>query len=159
MAAMTWTGWVTFGLAIVGAVLGLFNTWQSWRDRRVRLRVTPNYSQPVGDRMQPAGAPCVAIDVQNLGAFPVTVVEVGLLIGRAAGDLPRRASFMPAAVVAGPSLPHRLEPHDAMSLVVPIISLSRQSYTSAYARTAAGHLIRGNSPALRSIADVIRSTT
>nr|WP_294810183.1 hypothetical protein [uncultured Sphingomonas sp.] len=128
---MTLTSWITFAIAVLGAGLGLFNTWQWWRDRSVRLRVIPKYAEAVDHNMQHLGTPCLSIEVQNLGAYPVTVEEVGLLIGRARGDLPRRAPFPASQLHMGPSLPHRLERHDAISLVVALGSLPGADFTGA----------------------------
>jgi hypothetical protein len=156
---MTWTGWVTFAIALLGAALGLFNTWQGWRDRSVRLRVVPKYAEPVDGNMRRMSVPCISVEVQNLGTYPVTVEEVGLLTGRAKGNLPARAPFPPNVVVMGPRLPHRLERHDALTLVVQIDDLPPEDFTAAYARTAAGHLARGTTPALTDIAAAIRQAT
>ena len=156
---MTWTGWITFAIALLGAGLGVFNTWQGWRDRAVRLRVIPKYAQPIDHNMPRMDIPCLSVEVQNLGADPVTVEEVGLLIGPAKGNMPSRAPFPSQFVVMGPTLPHRIERHDAITLVVPIGRLPREDFTAAYARTAAGHLVRGTSPALADVVNVIRSTS
>lgn len=154
---MTWTNWITLAVAVLGAGLGLFNTWQGWRDRTVRLRVIPKYAEAVDDNMQPMGIPCLSVDIQNLGAYPVTIDEVGLLIGTPKSDLPRRAPFRPQVVIMGPSLPHRLERHDAISLTVSLASLPRADFTAAYARTAAGHLCKGSSAAFQGLVKIIRS--
>lgn len=154
---MTLTSWITFAIAVLGAGLGLFNTWQAWRDRSVRLRVIPKYAEAVDHNMQRLGMHCLSIEVQNLGAYPVTIEEVGLLIGRARGDLPRRAPFPASQLLMGPSLPHRLERHDAISLVVTLGNLPRADFTGAYARTAAGHLRKGTSAAFKDLVKIIRS--
>jgi len=155
---MTWSNWVTLAIALVGACLGMFNTWQGLRDRAIRLRVIPTFAEPVDDQMRKVGPPCLSIQVQNLGAYPVTIEEVGLLIGKTKSDLPRRAPFPPKHIIMGPALPHRLERHDAISLVVPINSLPDQDFTGAYARTAAGRIVRGQSAALIDVADIISSS-
>lgn len=103
------------------------------------------------------GQPCLSIEVQNLGAYPVTIEEVGLLIGKSTGKLPRRAPLPPRFIVMGPKLPHRIERHDAISLVVPLINLPDDDITGAYARTAAGKLVRGTSRALIDVAEIITS--
>lgn len=103
------------------------------------------------------GQPCVSIEVQNLGAYPVTIEEVGFLIGKSKGSLPRRAPLPAQFIVMGPSLPHRLERHDALSLVIPLTNLPDDDITGAYARTAAGKLVKGTSPALLDIAEIITS--
>ena len=43
---MDWIGWVIFGLAVLGAALGVLNTWHSLDQRRVSLRVRPALAIP-----------------------------------------------------------------------------------------------------------------
>ena len=155
---MTWPTLITLAIAILGAGLGIFNTWQGLRDRAVRLRVIPKYAEPVDDQMRKVGPPCISIEVQNLGSYPVTVEEVGLLIENAASDLPRRAAFLPQYVMMGPKLPHRLDRQDSITVAVPINSLPDEDFTGAFARTAAGQMVKGTSAALTDIAEIITSS-
>ena len=58
----TWKDIVTIGLASVGAVLGVMNTWNTISQRRVRLIVRPTYAY------HSAGGdiPLISISVTNL---------------------------------------------------------------------------------------------
>ena len=156
---MTWTGWVTFVLGALGSALGLFNTWQGWSDRRVCLRVKPTYARPFDQGGRVMDLHCLSVEVQNEGAYAVTIAEIGLLVGEPKGDLPARRPFPPSAVIIGPALPHRLDWHDAVTLTVPIHELPAADYSSAYVRTAAGRIVSGNSPALKDIVSIIRNAT
>ncbi len=40
---------VTFGQALLGAVLGVMNAWRNFDKDRVKLRVTPKSAIPFGD--------------------------------------------------------------------------------------------------------------
>jgi hypothetical protein len=60
--ALPWKDITTFGLASVGAVLGVLNTWNSLSQRRVRLVVRPtSATTPDG-----SGPPTLSIAVTNL---------------------------------------------------------------------------------------------
>ena len=140
-ATISWMDYVTLATAGVGAVLGIMNTWNAMNQQRVRIRVTPNFVMTL-DR-DPLG---VSIEVINLSAFPVTVAEVGFM----ASNRGRMVVTNPSSY-DGRSLPCRLEPRAAISIMfgprdsgIPNVALG-----SAYARTACGRNIRGNSPAGR----------
>lgn len=70
---------ITFAIALLGAVLGLINTWHSLDKSRVKLKVVPAHAIPVGGA-DPWLQFC--IEVTNLSTFPVTVHEVGVLSSR-----------------------------------------------------------------------------
>jgi hypothetical protein len=67
---------VTLSIAVLGAVLGVINTWRAIDSSRVKLKVLPRHAIPVGGAPSHIGF-CIA--VTNLSAFPVTVNEVGVL--------------------------------------------------------------------------------
>jgi hypothetical protein len=71
---------VTMSVALVGAVLGVMNTWNAMDQRRVRLRVYPKVAVPVMDGE--FGRTMGCIEVINLSAFPVSIQEVGFTIRR-----------------------------------------------------------------------------
>ena len=69
---------ITIAIAVVGAVLGIINTWQALDQRRVRLRVVPKMAYPfVGGEF---GETMGCIEVVNLSAFPVRISEIGFTI-------------------------------------------------------------------------------
>lgn len=150
---MKWTDWITLGIAILGAVLGLWNTWQGWRDRSVRLKLRATQAIGLGG---PAPT-CLSIEVTNLSSFPITIEEVGLTVGRPRGHLPRRAMIPPHSIVVG-SLPLRIEPRHSGSVVGWAQELPNDGYDHAYARTSGGEMAFGTSPALRQwVRSVVRS--
>jgi hypothetical protein len=69
-----WQDMVTLGLAGLGAVLGVMNTWQAMSRERLRLRVRPM-------QIVSGGGLSFGIEVVNLSSFPVTVEEVGFTLG------------------------------------------------------------------------------
>jgi hypothetical protein len=54
LAEITLAQWITLVVALVGAVLGIINTWQNLSKSRVKLRVLPK-------RAIPSGAPIHAL--------------------------------------------------------------------------------------------------
>ena len=89
---LPWRDYLTFAAAMIGAVLGVMNMWNTIDQRRVRLRITPKHVLSVNGRS-------FAIEVINLSAFPVTIDEVGFEIdGRGVAKRSR-------AVVLHPELP------------------------------------------------------
>ena len=141
---MKWTDWITLGIALLGAGLGVWNAWQAGRDRSVRFKVQPTQAIGIG-----ASVPtCLSIEVINMSSFPITVTEVGLTIGKPRGSLPRRAMMSPHSIVSG-SLPMRLEPRHSGSVVGWLRELPNDGWDHAYARTSGGEIGFGSSPALR----------
>lgn len=133
---------LTLAIALLGAVLGVVNTWNSLRSSRVLIRVTPKWvvaSDWTG----------LSIDVVNLSNFPVTITEVGFTIGRSFDRLPRRVQIPPGAVMRGPALPLLLRPHEALDVMFSCDWVGSLEIHRAYALTASGVIARGNSGALR----------
>ena len=70
----------TISCAVLGAVLGVINTWHGLNQRRVKLKVVPMVAYPiVYGRKFDQEMGCV--DVTNLSTFPVTLREVGFTNG------------------------------------------------------------------------------
>ena len=138
---------VTIGIAMLGAVLGVMNTWHAMNQRRVRVRVTPHFAMALDG--QPLG---VTIEVINLSAFPVTMAEVGFSCGSG------RVPIMLPQVIGGGGLPVRMQPREALS-----VWLNPAEFTApegklggAYVRTACGRVIYGNSPAGRQFSTMMQ---
>lgn len=140
---MKWTDWITLGIALLGAVLGVWNAWQASRERAVRFRVRATQAIGLGG----TGPICLSIEVANLSSFPVTIEEVGLTVGKPRGSLPRRAMIPPDSIVRG-SLPMRIEARHSGTIVCWARELPDDGYNHAYARTSGGEIAYGTSPAL-----------
>lgn len=141
--ALPWKDFLTLGAAVLGAGLGIMNTWNTMSARRVRLKMLPAHA------MAPSGAILFSIEVINLSTFPVTVKEVGLDLP---GDPGRGAVGMPI-LPDGKPWPRRLEAREAVTVLCdPLASFPAGTRVGkAYARLASGEERRGSSPALRQL--------
>lgn len=137
---------VTLSIALLGAVLGLVNTWHSLDESRVKLKVRPAHAIPVGT-VNPALTFC--IEVTNLSTFSVTVCDVGVFYRGTS----KRGSIVTPFLIDGGKWPRRLEPRSSVTVYserpdsTPI-----QRIKCAYARTECGVTKTGTSPALKQIA-------
>ena len=133
--------WLTLGLAVLGAVLGVLNTWDGLRSRRVRLQVTPRWS------MAPNWTG-LSIEVINLSSFPVTIREVGFTLDRSRKRLPRRVPIPNHAIVNDATYPSTLQPREVLDLVFSVEWVGSLHLRAAYAITSSGEIARGTSGAL-----------
>jgi hypothetical protein len=138
----------TISCAVTGAALGMFNTWSSLYQRRVRLRVVPKIALPVtvlGD----FGPEMGCLEVTNLSAFAVTVSDVGFTID----DDPRkisRAAIVQPIIHDGGTWPRRLEPRTSVSVYFNPNAIN-QRIKKAYAMTDCGAVAYGDSQSLKEI--------
>lgn len=100
---------VTLSVAILGAVLGIVNTWQNLDRSRLKLKVIPKRAIPVGavDRRL-----TFCVEVINLGSFPVTLCDVGVFY---TGTKARGCITSPMLVDGG-GWPRRLEPRSSVTV-------------------------------------------
>ncbi len=138
---------VTLGVALLGAALGVMNTWQSLSASRVKLRVRPAFAIGV-----PHGQSMFSIEVVNLSNFPITISEVGFTMDGNSLKRPRAAVVQPI-LIDGLPWPRRLEPREAVSVYMDPSHMIESSARigRAYARTACGEARFGSSEALEQI--------
>jgi hypothetical protein len=145
LPSMSWTDLVTLGIAVLGAGLGLLNTWQSWHRDRLRLRVTPVNVVSVDGRFN------FGIEIANLSTFPVSLNEVGFTLdGRSARRGDRMIIPSPIPGDGGP-WPRRLEAREAMSLYFDGRGVEASRIGRAYVKTASGEFVYGSSGALTNL--------
>jgi hypothetical protein len=142
LAGVTILQVVTLAVALLGAVLGLVNTWASIDKSRIKLRVRPAHAIPFGGAPQHIG---MSITVTNLSAFAVTVNEAGLLLRRTT----ERAPIFTPILTDGGSWPRRLEPRSSVTIFAQRPSQHQHRITYAYATTECGVTRKGSSPALK----------
>lgn len=136
----------TLGIALLGAVLGVVNTWNGINRERVKLRVMPQNALAMGVAAQMFPGIEFSIEVVNLSAFPIVVQEVGFLHR----GLSSRAAVIQPITLEGTTTPRKLGPREAVSFYMPRPERrGKHSIESAYVRTACGRIFKGSSPALR----------
>lgn len=137
---------VTLSIAVLGAVLGVLNTWRNIDRDRVKLQVIPKQAIPVGN--MPDKRTRLCIDVTNFSTFPLTITEVGVLYF---GTKERGAIFNPI-IIDGGGFPRKLEPRTSFSAYLHPEALERvngKRVKCAYAKTDCGVTVKGSSPALK----------
>ena len=158
---MSWVVGVTLGIALVGAVLGVLNTWDKLSKNRVRLRVVPKLAiftggdtwitgdrnSELANRLLARGAlRRLCVTIVNLSAFPVTISDVGF--GRVENH--RRHSLVaPEISPSRKEWPPRLEPRESIVAYGPVDDFSLDaeivSDAVAYAKTDCGKIAYGKS--------------
>ncbi len=137
---------VTLSIAVLGAALGLINTWHGLDKSRPKLRVRPAHAIPVGAAPRSL---TFCIEVTNLSAFPLTVCDVGVLYR---GTADRGAVVTPVLADGGP-WPRRLESRASVTVYFQRPdSYPGRRIKCAYAKTQCGVMKTGTSPALKQIA-------
>ena len=139
---------ITLSIAVLGAVLGIMNTWRNINRDKVKIQVVPKQAIPAGAVSHHPINLC--IDITNFSTFPLTIVEVGVLYY---GTSARGASIDPIIYNGGP-LPRKLEPRTSVSTYLPLEIVSERdghSVKCVYATTDCGVTIKGKSPALEQL--------
>ena len=137
---------ITLAIAVLGAVLGIINTWRSIDASRVKIKVLPAHALAVG-----GANPAIkfSIAVTNLSTFPVTVDNVGFLYE----GTENKAVLVDYQLDQGGTLPVRLEPRTSVSVYCGKPEpMSGHPIKCAFATTACGITCTGSSPALRQVA-------
>lgn len=130
---------LAFGL--IGAILGILNTWRAFDRDRVRIRVVPV------SLIYESGADGFGIEITNLSYFPVTVHGVGFTVH----NPKERLTFLPSDI-RGCQLPQRMEPRTSFTAILPVKSGEHPKWSfirEAYVDTACGRRFTGMSGALK----------
>lgn len=146
---MTLASAVTLAIAVLGAVLGVVNTWNTINNQRVRLRVRPLWA------ITPMGR-LIGIEVTNLSTFPVTVSDVGMLYRRPRSKAPERAALTAPEFSDGGGWPRKLNPREQVTAYLQPMHLPCGKHLwGAYARTICGEIAHGRSPALKQLSSLL----
>ncbi|TAK99755.1 MAG: hypothetical protein EPO07_10575 [Verrucomicrobia bacterium] len=143
----------TLVIAVVGAVLGLLNTWRGFERDRVKLKVIPKSAIC---SYGPAGMVTrLCIEVINMSYIPVTVSQIGYCLS----DPPKHfLAFIPE-FFHGEKMPVRLEPREAVTAYVPVGLENDPQFanvTKAFAKTACGRTFESLTPSLKSYIASVR---
>lgn len=137
---------VTFGIAVLGAILGIINTWHNLNQRKVKLKLKPAHAIPVGG-VDPNIQFC--IEITNLSAFPVTIEEAGVLFK---GTKDRGIIPHPIFTDHDNKWPRKLESRTSITVYSQLPSIgANHRIKCAYAKTQCGVIVKGTSPALKQI--------
>jgi len=139
---------ITLAVALLGAVLGVLNSWHAISRDQVKLRVVPRMAFGVGPGVDPRSRLC--IEVVNLSGFAVTVDQVGFAIR---GSEVVLAPLVPILLDGGP-FPRRLESRTAFTVFFEPGTEKEPGFghvRCAVARTECGTTVEGSSPMLRSV--------
>lgn len=154
---------ITLGIAILGAVLGVFNLWLNWKRERVSLKVIPRFFFGVGPAGEPPGPTWawtnkkgkkfpkfLCVEIRNKGVS-VWVNEVGFLMKGSAEKAVILDQFHPYRI----DIPFRLEPHSSKTVYVAELQPEAlevvSKYKCAYATVASGKQLTGKSPMLKEL--------
>ena len=149
---MPWMPYITLFIAVLGAILGIVNTWLAISRSRVLLSLSFTSSAPQNARQMPPEY--LNIEVVNLSAFPVTVREIGLLADNGRLRVPCGNESLLWDVL----VPRKLDSRESANFVYPIRHLNHSlSYDGIYAATACrkwvhlrandiGRLVQGSEP-------------
>ncbi len=154
---------VTFGIALLGAVLGIINTWKAYDRDKPKLRVRPRFAVMTDDQSfisdSRSGAvshykqhnPLIArfgfcVEVINRSTFALIIDEVGF---QRAKEKKRDAVSLPV-IRDGKPFPRRLEPRESACFYMELPRpLEGKRLKYAYARTACGLTFKATSLALK----------
>lgn len=137
---------ITLSVAVLGAVLGIINTWQNFDRSRLKLKVVPKHAIPIGGFDKRL---TFCVEVTNLSAFPVTICDVGVFYR----GTDRRGCIIQPVLMDGGAWPRRLESRSSVTVYSgKPTSVPGQRLRCAYAKTECGHTRTGSSPALKQIA-------
>jgi hypothetical protein len=151
ISPIDWKTLVVPSTALLGAALGILNTWNSISQRKVKLRVRPAYAIAV-----PSRNVAFSIEVVNLSSFPITLSDVGLTIPKLFGE-PSRQAIADPMVTDGKRLPRRLETREAVSFYFDPYIFRGKKIGEAYARTVCGETEYGTSQALLQLKELAES--
>jgi hypothetical protein len=132
---------LTFGVAVIGATLGVLNTWRGILKDRSKIRVTPQAW------FTDDGESGLCIEAINLSAFDLTITQVGLAVGRK-----KRLAFPFYSI--GDKTPILVKPRARACFYVKpgcMHNLDLRNVKGAVVITACGQLFRGDSRALKSL--------
>ncbi|WP_326510641.1 hypothetical protein [Aeromonas caviae] len=144
---MTIVEGLTLATAVLGAVLGIMNTWQALDSSRVKLRVVPKKAIPIGAVNHQL---TFCIEITNLSSFAVTISEAGVFYK----NTNKRGAYVQPELIDGQGWPRRLEPRSSVTIYghQPEVKDPRHPLKCAYARTECGVIRTGTSPVFKHLA-------
>lgn len=156
---------VTLLTAILGAALGVLNTWHTYSRSRVKLKVASKIGHrttsgpifaanltPAPPGLDVSKGSFVGIEIVNHSPFPVTVTEFGFLDGT------NRHILNNPQLSGGRTMPPRLEFRESVCACVPLaeIPLELLSRVIPYCSTECGTIAKGRNKVWREYASIAK---
>ncbi len=135
LGSMDWISWVTFGIAVTGAVLGVVNAYWMIRRDAVRLRVRFKRLLLLD------GTESCGVEVTNLSYFAITIDEVAFH----GGELKSKRAVLRSDYFDRFSFPLRMEPRTTVTIAAEPglwLELRRWRATHCSTTTACGVVTR-----------------
>jgi len=145
-----WLQYLTSILAVLGALLGVWNAVRVWRADRVRLRVRAVYGAE-----QKGFDDLLKVSVVNLSSFPVSLKDIGIIVKRGS-----RQDQILEVIPSRRDLPKRLEPRAEVTL--PLGRLANDGIGRAnriFAHTACGTRVFSDRKSVAAVLDEFASNT
>ena len=137
---------ITFAIALLGAILGVMNTWRSFDRDKIRVSVSPRWafhSHPIeGSQTR------LCIEVVNLSYLPITITQVAF----EHRNRKEIFAFLPV-FMDGQTMPRRLEPRASFTVfMMPGVENHEgmAEVKHAFVKTACGLVFNGTNNALKS---------
>jgi hypothetical protein len=126
---------------VLGAVLGVINTWRAISRDRIKVSITVVWiiSQRDTEGM--------GIEITNLSFMPITISRVGFTVRGSDEHMP-----ILDGIFGGGRFPHRMEPRTQITAFVSAAAYEHANFArvhKAYVETACGKRFTGSSNALR----------
>jgi hypothetical protein len=157
----------TLTIAVIGCLLGVFNTWQAWDRSRIKIRVKPQlYTPNGGHELVAQSTPPddgefqrrgILIEVVNDGEKSVTVGDVGFLCRGSGGN---SVSIRNIGFFNSVTLPFQLKPCDSIRFILEVNSPTQRELGSlgeAYVTLTTGRMFKGSSAGLEAMARFYRA--
>lgn len=148
--------YITIIIAVIGAVLGVLNTWQNYRKEQIKLIVNPSNinvhymnSNEMVDELK------IGIEVVNISSFPVTLVQLGFAKFYRFTNKLKGSKSIPLHFknFENKKLPHRLDSLDSVTFYLDKEYLVRKDLFEndkyAFAQIASGKFFKGTSKSFK----------
>lgn len=154
---------------VLGAALGIINTWSLFSRNRVKLLVKPT----LYDAEPPVRKVRIGVQVINMSAIPITLQDAGVIAEDPSGKRIQFSGHPPVILTtfspteraevrnqmarSGNKLPKRMEPRESFFVVVDHLCDREFIPIRCYAETACLKKFSGKGPALKRFEEVMSS--
>ncbi|QPJ61713.1 MAG: hypothetical protein G3M70_07360 [Candidatus Nitronauta litoralis] len=140
---------LALGIAIIGAGLGILNTWKVYDRDRIKIKVLP-MSILIVNPGHIDERPRLGIKIINVGLVSATITSVGLKMKDGANMV-----FMEPQITNGKRLPLTLEPRSSITVSTDqdpeLKDFRYKNVISAFAQTECENTFTGKSKALKQV--------